>query len=197
MIMPLLYQIVDGTRYMHTKWVCHADMSLENTVVNLAHTEAFIIDFGMALQMPADEAGRRFMSVPDGRKAKRSYCPPETYKGREPYDGVKVDVFSVGCMGFMMFTGIPPFDYASRLDRKFRKVVYEGDLQGYLAEYGMPPLPDPVFRLLQAMMSYRPEKRPLPVEVLENPWFAPLGNAHQPQAAAAAAAAAAAPAMNA
>ncbi|CAM9796444.1 unnamed protein product [Ectocarpus sp. 4 AP-2014] len=183
-IMPLLHQIVDGTRYVHSKGICHADMSLENTLVNSAHTESFIIDFGMALQMPIDEAGQRFMSVPDRRKAKRSYCPPETYKGRDPYDGVKVDVFSVGCMGFMMFTGIPPFDYASRLDRKFRKVVFEGDLQGYLAEYGMPLLPDPVFRLLQGMMSYKPELRPLPVEVLENPWFAPLGYAQQPQAAA-------------
>lgn len=62
----------------------------------------------------------------------------------QPYDGVKVDVFSVGCMGFMMFTGIPPFDFASRNDPKFRRVVYQGDLQGYLAEYGMPSLPDPV-----------------------------------------------------
>ncbi|CAM9856838.1 unnamed protein product [Ectocarpus sp. 13 AM-2016] len=55
-IMPLLRQIVDGTRYVHSKGICHADMSLENTLVNSAHTEAFIIDFGMALQMPTDEA---------------------------------------------------------------------------------------------------------------------------------------------
>ncbi|CAN0075819.1 unnamed protein product, partial [Hapterophycus canaliculatus] len=130
-IRPLFRQIVDGLRYIHSKGVCHADMSLENTLVDAAHTKAFIIDFGMALQMPIDEFGRRFKSEPDNRRAKRSYCPPETYKGREPYDGVKVDVFSVGCMGFMMFTGMPPFDEATRLDPKFRKVVFKGDLQGY------------------------------------------------------------------
>ena len=57
---------------------------------------------------------------------------------------MKVDVFSVGCMAFMMFTGIPPFDEATRLDPKFRKAVYKGDLQGYLRDYGMQPLPAPV-----------------------------------------------------
>lgn len=68
---------------------------------------------------------------------------PANHNG-QPYDGVKVDVFSVGCMGFMMFTGIPPFDEATRIDPKFKQVVWSGDLQGYLEGYGMPLLPDPV-----------------------------------------------------
>lgn len=46
-------------QYMHSKGICHADMSLENTLVNSEHTQAFIIDFGMALQMPTDGQGRR------------------------------------------------------------------------------------------------------------------------------------------
>lgn len=62
----------------------------------------------------------------------------------QPYDGVKVDVFSVGCMGFMMLTGIPPFDEATRLDPKFRMVVFRGDLQGYLRACGRPLLSEPV-----------------------------------------------------
>lgn len=44
---------------MHSKGICHADMSLENTLVNVERTQAFIIDFGMALQMPTDGHGRR------------------------------------------------------------------------------------------------------------------------------------------
>lgn len=34
-------------------------MSLENTLVNMERTQAFIIDFGMALQMPTDAHGQR------------------------------------------------------------------------------------------------------------------------------------------
>ncbi|CAM9474955.1 unnamed protein product [Scytosiphon promiscuus] len=176
-IRPLFHQIVDGMRYIHSKGICHADMSLENTLVNATRTKAFIIDFGMALQMPIDEFGRRFKSLPDGRRAKPSYCAPETFKGREPYDGVKVDIFSVGCMAFMMFTGVPPFQLATRLDPDFRKVVYRGDLQGYLRDKNRPLLPQPVNLLLKRMMAYRPEDRPLPEEVLEHPWFASMAAA--------------------
>jgi len=43
-----------------------------------------------------------------------------------------------------MFTGIPPFDEATRLDPKFLRTIYRGDLQGYLEGYGMPPLTPPV-----------------------------------------------------
>jgi len=57
------------------------------------------------------------------------------------YD-VKVDVFAVGCMAFMMFTGIPPFDEATRLDPKFFQTIYRGDLEGYLQGYEI-PLPPP------------------------------------------------------
>lgn len=48
-----------ASQYMHSKGICHADMSLENTLVNMERTQAFIIDFGMALQMPTDDLGRR------------------------------------------------------------------------------------------------------------------------------------------
>jgi len=50
-------------QYIHSKGICHADMSLENTLVNTERTEAFIIDFGMALQMPTDAHGQRWAHI--------------------------------------------------------------------------------------------------------------------------------------
>lgn len=47
-------------------------------------------------------------------------------------------------MAFMMFTGIPPFDSATKSDPKFKKAVYRGDLEGLLEDYKMQPLPGPV-----------------------------------------------------
>lgn len=65
---------------MHERGICHADMSLENCLVDAARANAFIIDFGMCVAMPLDEHGRRHMSVPDKRRAKPSYCSPEAFK---------------------------------------------------------------------------------------------------------------------
>lgn len=38
-----------------------------------------------------------------------------------------------------------------------------------------------VFRLLRAMMAYKAEDRPLPEELLEDPWFAPIDAVDQQQ----------------
>ncbi|CAN0265811.1 unnamed protein product, partial [Scytosiphon promiscuus] len=140
--------------YIHSEGICYADMSLENVVIDEVRENVFILDSGMAFQMPVGVDGQRqvtlaasndsfflvMMSLPDGRRARLSYCAPETVKGRQPYDAVKVDVFAAGCMLFMMLTGMPPFSGATRSDPMFRKVVYRGDMQGLLKDYGRPPL---------------------------------------------------------
>ena len=75
---------------------------------------------------------------------------------------MKLDVFAVGCMAFMMFTGIPPFDEATRLDPKFKKTIYRGDLQGYLHAYGMPLLPPLVRRRDRGNMERQHGREPIP-----------------------------------
>lgn len=44
---------------MHSHGVCHADMSLENVLVDDTRSNAFIIDFGMSLLMPMNQEGLR------------------------------------------------------------------------------------------------------------------------------------------
>ncbi|CAN0282956.1 unnamed protein product, partial [Laminaria digitata] len=45
--------------YIHSRGICHHDMSLENTLVDLERRNAFVIDFGMALAMPTNTQGQR------------------------------------------------------------------------------------------------------------------------------------------
>lgn len=62
----------------------------------------------------------------------------------QAYDGVKADVFAVGCMAFMMFTLTQPFTINSLSDRQFKKVVYRGKMQEFLLAEGLPLLPPKV-----------------------------------------------------
>ncbi|CAM9916422.1 unnamed protein product [Ascophyllum nodosum] len=171
-VRKLFRQLAEGMKYTHSKGICHADMSLENVLLDGSRENAYIIDFGMSLLMPFDDEHRRLKSVPDFRKAKTSYCSPETLKGKA-YDGVKVDVFAAGAMLFWMLTGRPPFTKASRLYRDFKRLVCEGKVVEAIGRHRLELIPDgeEVAALLRGMMAYKPEDRPTPDEVLKHPWM--------------------------
>eukprot|EP00903_Cladosiphon_okamuranus_P018341 g16873.t1 len=171
-VKPLFRQIIDGLRYVHSHGLCHADMSLENALVDARRENSFIIDFGGSVAMPLDSDGRRLILVPDNRISKKAYCAPEFFKGKA-YDGVKIDVFSCGCMLFMMLAGFRAFSVPSRNDRGFRRAVFHGDIQGLLERNGVGRFPDEVANLLQAMMAYKAADRPVPEQVLQHPWLSP------------------------
>ena len=43
-------QILNGIQYLHSKGVCHRDLSPENVMID--HDNSLIIDLGMAIQIP-------------------------------------------------------------------------------------------------------------------------------------------------
>lgn len=60
-LLVLLARALSSTlfsQYMHSRGVCHADMSLENTLID-TDGRPYIMDFGMSLLMPIDTDGRR------------------------------------------------------------------------------------------------------------------------------------------
>lgn len=169
-VRPLFRQIVEGMQYIHSRGICHHDMSLENTLIDRQLRNAFIIDFGMALAMPINVAGRRMMSRDDGRTMKPSYRPREVFR-QQDYDGVKVDVFAAGAMLFMMLTGCPPFACATRNDRDYKLVVYRGLVRTFLERNRLPMLSDEAISLINQTLAHDPEDRLLPAQMLEHPWF--------------------------
>lgn len=56
---PIPSLILERTQYIHSKGLCHADMSLENALIDARRENSYIIDFGMSVAMPSDSHGRR------------------------------------------------------------------------------------------------------------------------------------------
>jgi serine/threonine protein kinase len=70
-------QIMTGMLYIHQKGICHRDMSLENVLLADGGQVARIIDFGLCLQMTADQNGLPTPFPPSGAVGKMFYMAPE------------------------------------------------------------------------------------------------------------------------
>ena len=84
-----------------------------------------IIDVGMCLRvLCADDGAQRRLINSRPCCGKLYYMAPEVYN-EEPFHGCAVDMWAVGVCLFMMLTGQPSWDRASRVDRRFRYCIME------------------------------------------------------------------------
>jgi len=95
----LFKQIADGLHYLHENKIIHRDLKCENILIGMMN-QCQIADFGFAREM-------------DGVTSKTfcgsaAYAAPELLKGRE-YTSFGADIWSLGCILFIMLTHRMPF----------------------------------------------------------------------------------------
>lgn len=105
-------QLVKGVQFLHSKGLCHRDLSPENIMIDW--DEVLIIDMGMCLRVQdvtgadavnQDESRRRPCRIqPLHPVGKLPYMSPEVYECRE-VDGYAADVWMCGTILFCMLTG--------------------------------------------------------------------------------------------
>ncbi|CAM9476742.1 unnamed protein product, partial [Heterosigma akashiwo] len=162
----LFLQILEGLQYVHSKYVCHRDMSLENVLVT--ENQCKIIDFGMCLRKPQGPNGQSLLMLPAGQCGKRNYMSPEIYANTDPFDGLAVDLWACAVMLFIMLTGVPPFELPSMVDQRFR-MVNSGGLAEMLRMWDI-RVSEGAAHLLQGMLRADPARRLSLEEVLAHPW---------------------------
>lgn len=186
-----IMQIVRGLQHIHSLGIGHRDLSLENVLLQRATNTCKIIDFGMCLKMqqePQAEAaaggaggGATFASVfghprpqycnipPQGVCGKKNYIAPEVLCNEQPFSPIKVDVWALGIILFIMLTGYPPFEYAMDVDQRFR-IVKAGQLPALLRSWGTRISPEGV-DLLHRILKVVPSERPELEAILGHRWF--------------------------
>mmetsp|Transcript_12561 Transcript_12561/g.16494 ORF Transcript_12561/g.16494 Transcript_12561/m.16494 type:complete len:337 (+) Transcript_12561:127-1137(+) len=162
----LFLQILEGVRYIHERYVCHRDMSLENVLVT--ENQCKIIDFGMCLKKPVGVDRRPLLIRPSGQCGKRNYMSPEIYSNTNPFDGLAIDLWACGVMLFIMLTGVPPFEVPSTIDQRFR-MVNRGGLAEMLRMWDI-HISDEAADLLQGMLRMNQSDRFTLTQILEHPW---------------------------
>jgi serine/threonine protein kinase len=96
-------QVLCGMEYLQSLGVCHRDISVDNLTID-DNSQVYIIDFGMALLLPLDHIhGTPYLFGPCDPRGKMKYMPPEIYN-RQPFDGFKSDMWSLGIALFVLLT---------------------------------------------------------------------------------------------
>ena len=178
---------------MQSLGVCHRDLSLENVLVDTSN--CLIIDMGMCLRVPYNDPAQqgavtdvnrgteRRLMKPQGVCGKHNYMSPEIFENRRPFDGFAIDLWAAGVILYIMLTGFPPYDQASRSDQRFDLIV-NGNLMKQLKSWGI-ELSEDAGDLMQSMLQLDPRNRLTLAEVLAHPWVngeaqAPPSNEHLP-----------------
>lgn len=168
MARQLFLQILAGLEYLQQMGICHRDMSLENLLLN-AENQCVIIDLGMCLRIPRDQATNEFtLLTPQGVCGKRNYISPEVVQNARPFDGFAIDMWAMGVILFIMLTGVPPVDLASEVDARYR-MIREGQLPQLLEQWNFHLSPGAVDLLVRLLQPDWTQRLTL-AEVVAHPW---------------------------
>lgn len=119
MVQRMFSELVSAVRYLHTNWIVHRDIKLENVLVNFPPAKlAEIADpatFPEPIVTLTDLGlGRRIPDPPESpllttRCGSEDYAAPEILLG-QPYDGRHTDAWALGVLLYALMEGRLPFD---------------------------------------------------------------------------------------
>lgn len=107
-------QMLQALHFSHSSGVAHRDLKPENILLD-KNFNAKIADFGFAAPVEGRD-GSGFLHTVLGTQ---SYMAPEI-TSRQPYQGPVVDLFALGIILFILYSGHPPFAMAEARDPHYK-----------------------------------------------------------------------------
>ncbi|XP_035911040.1 testis-specific serine/threonine-protein kinase 3-like [Anopheles stephensi] len=153
-------QLVDAVQYMHEQGFCHRDIKCENVLLaNPSYLK--LTDFSFAKK--CSEPKGAVSQLSETYCGSIAYTAPEVLKGI-PYDPKAHDMWSLGCVLFIMVSGTMPFDesnIAVTIGHQERKQY------GYPSDMRLnPAIMDLIDRLIEPDVSVRATVS----QVAKDPW---------------------------
>ena len=153
-------QIISAVAYMHNENIIHRDLKPENILVDSDKGDEItikLIDFGTSNYFEKNKKLKLQVGSP-------YYIAPEVLEGNY---NEKCDIWSCGCILYVMLVGYPPFEANStdELLKKVKKGKY--DLSGDDWEYVSLEAKD----LIKRMLEKKPSERISANEILKHSWM--------------------------
>ena len=167
-VATIIGDVLRACEHMHKRHIVHCDLKPENILYeNEAEDSCLCIaDFGFA-QLCEREHLTKFRGTLD-------YMAPELLAMEKKYDA-KADVWSVGCLMYVLLSGALPFrrDWGAlppvESDNRVKNLILSGKVD--LSSPGWKDVEETTKELLMLMLTKDPEQRPSARECLEHPWF--------------------------
>ena len=113
----MAWQLVEALVHMNAQGFANRDIKLENIMIG-ADLELKLVDFGFATTLTgADGDG-----LHKTRLGSQSYMAPEIFL-KLHYQAPEVDIFALGVVLFLLYTGNRPFKSATMEDVYYRQIA--------------------------------------------------------------------------
>lgn len=157
----LFSKILKGVKAMHEKGICHRDLKTQNILLDEKYNPK-ICDFGFATYI-SDK-------LKDCLGTKR-YAAPEIFEKNKCYNGVKIDIFSLGVILFNIVTGLYSFNEAKYNDPLYKFIKENKYNQFWKKLTQVKNVSEEFKKLFVKMVAFWPKDRPSIDEILNGDWL--------------------------
>ncbi|CAF0816364.1 unnamed protein product [Didymodactylos carnosus] len=149
-------QLVIAVDYVHSMNIVHRDLKAENLLLD-SNNNIKVADFGFATVFETNSHLRTFCGSPP-------YAAPELFQCL-PYNGQKVDVWSLGVLLYVFVCGHLPFESNNIIELRKRVLSGQFRLPFYINA--------DCSSLITNMLNIDPDKRYSIQDVIRHPWMSP------------------------
>ena len=178
-ILEVVFGVGRALSVLADQKIAHRDLKPNNVILrkvtDVTAEDVVLVDVGMACDLRESNLIFKRCGTP-------GYIAPETIsrtKNETHFQvSTKVDVFSLGCLTYALFTGKSPFEASGRTVDDIIKANTRGSFD--FAESVLKQCPSGLLRLMQQMLSVDPATRPNIYQVLADPIFEDIRNREDP-----------------
>ena len=170
----IFHKILKAINAIHSKGIYHLDIKPENILLD-EHFEPKITDFGLSIKIDETKDGHF-----EGSRGTPNFMPPQMFLlGKQIFNPIKADIFSLGATLFNLAGGYFGFDRAKEKDFYYRyiKENTEKSIEKYWKKVETQKnlkFSDLFKKLYIKMVSFNEDNRPSIEDILNDEWFAEI-----------------------
>jgi len=168
----LLMETSSALAFLHGVGLVHADLKPENLMLstrNKTDSVIKVVDFGLSESYKGSD-NIDFEQIRKNTSTTPAYSPPEAFEKCKGPLQPSFDMWSLGCIIYIMLTGRHPFDIDGvSTDAEMEEKIKKGDIPLRNSPFTA-HLSDSAINLIEKLLDRDPRRRMTAMQMLDHPW---------------------------